>query len=284
MKTLFSIFVSIAFASCSFAQTEYQWFTSKGKKTTFTKLVSEANSNEVVLFGELHDCATAHSLQLKLAEAMLAGKDRKLFVGAEMIELHQSEALKRFMNTGNLQQLKDSANMWENFDTDYAPLLIWSQKNGVNYISTNVTRKYASLVFKKGLSALDTLPSNEKAFMCPLPFPFDSTLSQYEELIEMGKEMHGSGIDFALSQAIKDATMAYSICQELDGTNVCLHLNGSFHSDYHQGIVWYIEKYRKDTKVLTISTVTQKDLKSLEKEYKGKADYILVVPEYVENK
>lgn len=280
MNTLFSIFVSIVLTSGVFAQTEYQLFTSQGKKTTFSQLVTSANSNDVVLFGELHDCATAHALQLKLAEELFKTKGKNLFVGAEMIELHQAEALKRFLTNGNIQQLKDSANMWSNFDTDYSPLLVWSQTNGVNYIATNVTRKYASLIFKKGLTALDSLPKNEKAFMCPLPFPFDSTLSQYQELIEMGKEMHGSGIDFALAQALKDATMAYSISEELNGKNTCLHLNGSFHSDYHQGIMWYLEQYRKGTKVLTITTVTQKNLKSLEKEYKGKADYILVVPEY----
>jgi uncharacterized iron-regulated protein len=280
MKTLFSIFVSIVLTSGTFAQAEYQLFTSQGKKTAFSQLVKSASSNDVVLFGELHDCATAHTLQLKLAEELYKTKGKNLFIGAEMIELHQAEALKRFLANGNIQQLKDSASMWSNFDTDYAPLLVWSQTNGVNYIATNVTRKYASLIFKKGLTALDSLPENEKAFMCPIPFPFDSTLSQYQELIEMGKEMHGSGIDFALAQALKDATMAYSISEELNGENTCLHLNGSFHSDYHQGIMWYLEQYRKGTKVLTITTVTQKSLKSLNKEYKGKADYILVVPEY----
>lgn len=74
--------------------------------------------------------------------------------------------------------------------------------------------------------------------------------------------------------------MAYSITQLLNGHNTCLHLNGSFHSDFHQGIMWYIEYYRKNTKVLTITTVTEKNLKSLLKAYKGRADYILVVPEY----
>lgn len=282
MKTVFFLFLSVVFSFSVLAQTNYQLFTSKGKKTTFEKLVSMADSSEVVLFGELHDCSTAHELQLKLAQELFKTKGENLFIGAEMIELHQSEALKRFLMNGNIQQLKDSATMWPNFDTDYAPLLQWSQLNGVNYLATNVTRKYASLVFKKGLAGLDTLPESEKDFMCPLPFPFDSTLSQYEELIKMGKEMHGSGIDFALAQALKDATMAYSICQWLNGENICLHLNGSFHSDYHQGIMWYIENYRKDTKVLTITTVTQKNLKSLKKEFKGKADYILVVPEYGE--
>lgn len=281
MKTLLCILTPVFFALHSFAQTgEYQLFTSKGKKTTFDRLVADAAANEVVLFGELHDCTTAHQLQLQLAEELYKIKDSNLFIGAEMIELHQQKALKKYLENDDLKQLKDSAAMWPNFDSDYAPLLVWAQDHDLMYIGTNVTRKYASLVFKKGLKGLDTLPENEKQYMCPLPFPFDSTLSQYEELITMGKEMHASGIDFALAQAIKDATMAYSITQLLNGHNTCLHLNGSFHSDFHQGIMWYIEYYRKNTKVLTITTVTEKNLKSLLKAYKGRADYILVVPEY----
>lgn len=280
MKTLLYI-IALLFAGSSFAQTgEYQLFTSKGKKTTFDKLVADAALNEVVLFGELHDCATAHQLQLKLAEELYKIKDTALFIGAEMIELHQEKALQRYLDNDDLRQLKDSAAMWSNFDTDYSPLLEWAQDHGLNYVGTNVSRKYASLIFKKGLKGLDTIPENEKQFMCPLPFPFDSTLSQYQELIMMGKEMHASGIDFALAQAIKDATMAYSITKLLNGHNTCLHLNGSFHSDFHQGIMWYIEYYRKNTKVITITTVTQQNLKALLKEYKGRADYILVVPEY----
>ena len=195
-----------------------------------------------------------------------------------MFELHQSKALSDFMANGDVKQLKDSTKMWSNFDTDYAPLLYWAQKSGIPYYATNVTRKYASLVFKKGLKSLDSLPETEKQFMCPLPFVFDSTLSQYTELIQMGKEMHASGIDFALAQAIKDATMAYSICSKLEKNGLFLHLNGAFHSDYHQGIMWYIEQYRKGTKVLTISTVSQESLDKLDKEFIGKADFIIVTP------
>jgi len=256
----------------------YQIFTSEGKKTTFSALVKSSLEKEVVLFGELHDDPIAHWLQLELAMALQKQKKSGLAVGAEMFELHQAKALANFMKNGDIKQLNDSTKLWSNFDTDYLPLLSWAQKSSVPYFATNITRKYASLVFKKGLIALDTLPELEKQLMCPLPFAFDSTLSQYQELIKMGKEMHASGIDFALAQAIKDATMAYSICSKLEKNGLFLHLNGAFHSDYYQGIMWYIEQYRKGTKVLTISTVSQENLNQLDKAFYGKADFIIVTP------
>lgn len=273
---LVAFFVAIALQAQDLQA--YQLFTAKGKKTTFKALVDASAKHDVVLFGELHDDPIAHWMQLELAKALYVKTDSSLCIGAEMFELHQSAALERYLQNGNVQQLKDSAKLWSNFGTDYAPLLAWAQANGVNYIATNVTRKYASMVFKKGLASLDSLPENEKQLMCPLPFPFDSTLSQYKELIAMGMEMHSSGNDFALAQAIKDATMAYQICAQLDAYPHFLHLNGAYHSDYFQGIEWYIKYYNSKASVLTISTVSQEQLNALDKEFFDKADFILVTP------
>jgi uncharacterized iron-regulated protein len=274
---LFSLFLTL---TPGFAQDlpAYQIFTSNGKKTTFKALTDASVKRDVVLFGELHDNPISHWLQLELAKALYIKSDSNLCIGAEMFELHQANALNRFLQNGDLKQLKDSAKLWSNFDTDYAPLLVWAQENRVEYFATNVTRKYASTVFKKGLASLDTISESEKQLMCPLPFPFDSTLSQYRELIKMGLEMHASGIDFALAQALKDATMAYEICARLDAYQHFLHLNGAFHSDYFQGIMWYIQHYRPNATVLTITTVSQEDLKKLDKESIGKADFIIVTP------
>jgi len=280
MKTLTLLFAIAIFGGAASAQSlpAYSIFTGSGKPADFGKLCKAADASEVVLFGELHDDPIAHWLQRELAAELFSRRDTNFAVGAEMLELHQQDELDLYLENGNMKQLVDSTKMWSNFGTDYQPLLEWCQANNVAYAATNVPRKYASLIFKKGLHSLDTLSTEERKLMCPLPFPFDSTLSQYQELIRMGKEMHASGIDFALAQAIKDATMAYSITQILKTKAAVLHINGSYHSDFHQGIAWYIEQYRKGTKLLTISTITQDQLKTLDKENLKKADYIIVVP------
>lgn len=79
------------------------------------------------------------------------------------------------------------------------------------------------MIFKKGMASLDSISPEEKLLLCPLPFPFDSTLSQYKELIKMGMDMHASGINFAKAQAIKDATMAWNISLQLHaGKKSCI--------------------------------------------------------------
>lgn len=258
----------------------FRIFDAKGKEVSFGKMMSGISANQVVLFGEFHDNPISHWLELNvLLQLNERVKGSELAVGFEMFELHQVKALEKYVTGKSYKALKDSTELWANFKTDYKPVLDSAISYGNVPFAANVTRKYASLVFKKGLQALDSLPENEKKLMAPLPFPFDSTLSQYVELINMGKEMHASGMNFALAQAIKDATMGYSIVQQLKKSKLVYFLNGAFHSDYHQGIMWYVQKYAPGTKVGTITTVSQKDVRKLEKQHLNRADFIIVVNE-----
>ena len=81
------------------------------------------------------------------------------------------------------------------------------------------------------------------------------------------------------AQAFKDATMAKFIMKEMKNNKVVLHFNGAFHSDYYQGILWYIQQEKPAVKALTISTVSQKNINKLDTENLGKADFIICVPE-----
>lgn len=259
----------------------YTIFTKEGKQVSFKKMMHELSKNQVVLFGELHDNAIAHWMELLVGQRLFETAGSGLAIGAEMFETHQSSFINAYLASGNMKAFRDSTKLWSNFGTDYKPLLEFAYFNKLTYFASNIPRKYASLVFKKGVSALDSLTAQEKALMCPLPFAFDSTLSQYKSLIKMGLEMHASGINFAKSQAIKDATMAWRIVEALQTKKQVYHLNGSYHSDFYQSIYWYLKVYQPGITIGTISTVTQEDLNSLAPENKGKADFIIVVDDSI---
>lgn len=279
MKTLLTIFLLASTRLLAQSPQAYQWFTASGKPVSFDKVVKASLPADAVFFGELHDDPIAHWMQNLLAQELFAKHGAGFKLGAEMFERNQQAAVNRFLSgEWNEKTLQDSSKMWSNFSSDYLPLLTYARDNKIPYIATNIPRPYASRVFKRGLISLDSITEAEKQWICPLPFPMDTTLSQYRELIKMGKEMHASGLNFALSQAIKDATMAFSMIENWQQGTHFLHLNGSYHSDFHQSIVWYLQQSKPEVKVITISTVTQDDLKKLEKEYLQKADFILVVP------
>lgn len=261
----------------------YVIYTSNGKKTTFEKLVESTENKELVLFGEFHDNPISHWLQMELTKEMYEEVGPHLQLGFEMFEQDQQELLSQYL-LGNLtaKQFKDTMRLWPNYETDYAPLIDFAKKNKLFCVASNVQRKYASLLFKKGRKALDTLSLTIKSQMAPIDFIVDTTLSQYKEVYTMGGHMGvNMGMNMVESQAFKDATMAQFIMANQgrkDGT-VHLHFNGAFHSDFHQGILWYVQQKQVNIRVLTISTVTQEDVRKLEKEHLGRADFIICVPE-----
>jgi hypothetical protein len=135
------------------------------------------------------------------------------------------------------------------------------------------------MVHRGGFSALDTLTSEEKNWIAPLPILYDSLLPMYQEILVMMGE-HGTP-ELVKAQAIKDATMAYFITQNWSMSKLFLHFNGAFHSNYYEGIGWYVDKYNSAIQSKTISTVTQEDIGKLLDENLGMADFIICVDEDV---
>jgi uncharacterized iron-regulated protein len=261
----------------------YVIYTANGKKTTFEKLTQASKNKELILFGEFHDNPISHWLQLELTKDMYEEVGSNLQLGFEMFEQDQQELLSQYL-TGKLtdKQFKDTMRLWPNYETDYAPIVDFAKKNKLFCVASNVQRKYASLLFKKGRKSLDTLSLTIKSQMAPIDFIVDTTLSQYREVFTMGGHMGvNMGMNMVESQAFKDATMAQFILSNpgrKEGS-VHLHFNGAFHSDFHQGILWYVQQKQPGMRVLTISTVTQEDVRKLDKEHLGRADFIICVPE-----
>ena len=274
MKNILFI-LSIFLCAEGFSQEAFAFFTQNGKRTSYRKLLRKSKKADIVLFGEYHNNPIAHWLEVKLTKDLL-GK-RSLILGAEMFERDNQDALDGYLE-GTIDQkgLDSLARLWKNYKTDYKPWVDLAKREKLPIVATNIPRKYANLVYKKGLQALDTLPSAERKWIVSLPFPYDGNLSQYEKMKKMARH---NPENLPMAQAIKDATMAESIETHYKKESLFLHLNGSYHSDFFQGIYWYLRKRNPNLKILTISTLSQSNLKKLPTEAYGQADFILVVDE-----
>lgn len=274
MKNILFI-LSIFLCAEGFSQEAFAFFTQNGKRTSYRKLLRKSKKADIVLFGEYHNNPIAHWLEVKLTKDLL-GK-RSLILGAEMFERDNQDALDGYLE-GTIDQkgLDTLARLWKNYKTDYKPWVDLAKREKLPIVATNIPRKYANLVYKKGLQALDTLPSAERKWIVSLPFPYDGNLSQYEKMKKMARH---NPENLPMAQAIKDATMAESIETHYKKGSLFLHLNGSYHSDFFQGIYWYLRKRNPNLKILTISTLSQSSLKKLSSEAYGQADFILVVDE-----
>lgn len=269
-------FLGLLTAGMAHAQHDaaFHIYNSKGKRVSYKKMMKQLSGKDVVLFGELHNNPIAHWLQIKVSRSLLA--DGPIVMGAEMIEADNQEALNRYLS-GEIDHdgLDSLARLWPNYVTDYKPLVDIALEVGFPFIATNVPRRYASKVYREGVEALEELSEEDKAWIAPLPFPYDSSLSQYQAMLEM-MGGHG-GENFPKAQAIKDATMAWFIVQNLQPGSTFIHFHGSFHSNYYQGIMWYLNEYREGLTIATINTILAEDISKVDKAEFETADFIIAV-------
>ena len=280
MKRLIFVIFFLITSIIGFSQEKkaYQLFNKKGKKVDYGKLLIAAEKAQVVLFGEYHNNAISHWLELELTKD-LADKN-KIILGAEMIEADNQKQLDQFLKGEiNHKQLDSTARLWPNYKTDYKPLVEFAKENNIPFIATNIPRRFASLVSKKGFEGMENLTSVEKTWIAPLPIVYDSQLPCYINMMKMMGD-HASP-NMPKAQAIKDATMAYFIQKNLKEKSIFIHFNGTYHSDNFEGIYWYLKKMAPNLEILTIATIEQKELKKISTEDYNKADYILVIDEDV---
>ncbi len=274
------LFIFLCFSTVLFAQHKkaYTIFTSDGLETDYTTLLQDSYTSDILLFGEQHNSAISHWLQYELTSDLI--KSRNLILGAEMFERDNQEVLNNYL-AGEIDQkgLDTLARLWSNYKTDYKPLVEIAKKEKLKFIATNIPRRYANLVFRNGFSVLDTLSAEEKSWIAPLPIAFEPELPTYKNILTMMGD-HGTP-ELVMAQAIKDATMAHFILQNYKENHLFIHYNGAYHSDYYEGILWYLKREKPELKYKTISTVTQNQLERLDEEHMRKADYIIVVDENV---
>jgi len=258
----------------------YVLYNAQGKKVSYKKMIKQLAKKDIVLFGEFHNNAISHWLELAVAKDL--SELRELTFGAEMFEADNQQALNDYLS-GKItaKGLDSAARLWSNYKTDYAPIVNFAKEKNLPFIATNIPRRYASLVSKKGFEALDTLSPLEKTWMAPLPMDYDANLPGYVKMLEM-MGGHG-GANMPKAQATKDASMAYFILQHFKPGSLFIHYNGSFHSDNYDGINWYLKRKQPNLKYATITTVSQKNIKELLAENKGKADFIICVDEDMTN-
>lgn len=253
----------------------FSLYNAKGKMVKYHKMIKTLTEADIIFFGEYHDNPISHWLELEVTKSV--AENHKIVLGAEMFERDNQDELNAYLDGSiNSQELDSTARLWNNYYTDYAPLVDFAKEKNRKFIATNIPRRNAKLVYRMGFEGLDTLSDQEKSYIAPLPIKYDSTLKCYQDMLTMMPAGHG-GSNLPKAQAIKDATMAYSILENYHSGEKFIHFNGSYHSNNHQGIVWYVQQAQPELKITTITTVSQNDISALENENLNLADFIIVV-------
>jgi uncharacterized iron-regulated protein len=283
---LLLLVVFVAFISAKSDHPAYRLFTGKGKITDYKDLLKEAEKADVIFFGEMHDNPICHWLELELAKDLYEVKKQSLVIGSEIFERDNQLLLNEYIS--GMIRKKDfeaEAKLWKNYGTDYAPLVDFAHDNKIKFVATSIPRRFAAIVNLKGFEGLDSINAVERGMMAPLPVKYNPQLACYRDMIANMGDAGAShaGVNIQKAQAIKDATMAHFILKNGTEGITFLHINGSYHSDRYEGIVWFLRKYNQknetDLKILTISSVEQESIDDLGEKNKGLADFIICIPD-----
>lgn len=281
MKKFFITVLAIVSFTVAWAQNPaaYTLFDKDGNKVEYADMIQQMGTKDLVFLGEIHNCAMAHWMEKLIVKDLHAIHGDQLMLGAEMFERDDQLLLNEYIGgIIPLSRFKKEAKLWDNYDTDYAPIVEFAKEHSLSFIATNVARRYANMVSKGGYEALEKVSEEGRQLIAPLPIEYiDNPLVNEYFKQSLPPMMKNAPVDkLAKAQTVKDATMAWSISQTLKGKMV--HLNGSFHSTGHAGIINYLNVYRPGLNIGTIEIIHQEEVDTLLDKHKGHADYFICVP------
>jgi uncharacterized iron-regulated protein len=246
--------------------------------TDLEAMLAELAKADVVVVGEEHDDPNTHHLE----SAILQGLSRRsvsLTVSLEMFERDAQRPLEAYLSRKiDEQAFLNQARPWPRYATDYRPLVELAMSNRWPVIAGNVPRKYAALVAKSGLAALDELPADERALVardirCPLDSYFErfsATMNAHpipdaEKTTETDRR--ATHERYYVAQCIKDETMAESIASAFERPGVrpgtVVHFNGAFHSDFGGGVAERVRRRLPDRRIIVVSILPVKDIDAI---------------------
>jgi uncharacterized iron-regulated protein len=277
-------FLLISIVSFTKAQNKpaYQLFSNDGEIAIYDDMIKDLVISDMVFFGEYHNDPISHWMQIEISKSFFEIKGDKLFFGAEMFETGNQLVINEYLAGlyPNKKMINEITQLWSNYKTDYKPLMDFAKENNLRFIASNIPRRYASMINKMGIDALKKLSPEALTLIGPdLEKYFDPTVKAYAEMADkMGGHIPANMLYIQTAQAAKDATMAHFSLKNFSPGDLLFHFEGSYHSNYKQGIIWWINKIQLGLKIKSITTVFQSEWNEMtDKEKTEIANYTIVV-------
>jgi uncharacterized iron-regulated protein len=244
-----------------------------GKPAAITDIVEAMRAVNVVFIGEQHNDPTAHRLELKLLQAAqerYAGSSaantaaRLVALSLEMFERDVQTELNEYLAGLIIErQFLLSSRPWSNYASDYRPLIEFARDEKLSVIAANAPERYVNRVSRLGAGSLKELSLAAKTWLAPLPYAaaseaYAAKFNSFMSTDQSVHATHGGAAHLLEAQALRDATMAFSIAEKLkaEPKALVLHVNGSFHSAGRLGTPEQLLLYRPQARLMVIDIVS----------------------------
>lgn len=286
MKIFFVIGLLLAMnvlATAQITAENYRIYDSKGNPASIEKIIDSLKDADVVFLGEQHDDAVTHYLENEIFQQAFNKyhSSRPVALSMEMFERDVQTVLDEYLkNLISENHFLLSSRPWNNYKTDYRPLVEFAKQNGVPVIAANAPRRYVNMVSRGGRDTLNALSPTAKSWLAPLPYsePSKTYGDKFKALMGAMPEA-SAGLDKILaSQSLWDATMAYSISEFLKANKNALvvHLNGGFHTESRLGTVEHLLRYNPKARVLVVTFKTADKFSEFDKANENIGDFVVL--------
>jgi uncharacterized iron-regulated protein len=231
----------------------------------------------VIFIGEEHESRISHRAELAILKG-LAEHDSNLVLALEMFERDVQDILDAYLNRKiSEKKFLNQSRPWPNYPKDYRPLIEFAKRKGMPVIAANVPRRAAAAVAIANQVSPDVIGEDRRYLPKTLHLQskeyYERFASSMEEMPHFAP-MKGMEVDgLYKAQVLKDSVMAASVEPFLDRR--ILFCCGHFHSDYHLGIPYQLEKNHPDLKIAVIAMASSVE-KLLMKDRSKAADFIWI--------
>jgi uncharacterized iron-regulated protein len=276
-------------------EAHYRAFDSKGRPVKIEEIVAALDKADVLFVGETHNDAVAHLLEAELLRRAdetfgpSSQKKRALALSLEMFERDVQTVVDEYL--GGLIQERHfllSSRPWNNYRTDYRPLVEYAREHHLPVIAANAPARYVSRVSGLGPDSLRELSPAAKSWLPPLPFPqaseaYASKFRQFMQGASGGAPQtqanpHG-GAHLLEAQTLRDASMAYAVADYLKRQRGALvvQVNGTFHSEERLGVPEQLAHYRPNARLVVVTIISDEGFPNFDAGRLGKlGDFVIL--------
>ncbi|MCX7640524.1 MAG: ChaN family lipoprotein [Pyrinomonadaceae bacterium] len=265
-RMLIFVFALLVLSVTAQNDEKFRIYDAKGERRSFEQVIEAMKLVDVVFVGESHDDEVAHKLQLELLKAAFDRiRSKQIVLAMEMFERDVQVIIDEYLQDLITEaHFLSSSRPWNNYKTDYRPLVEFAKENKLKVIASNAPRRYVNMVSRRGKSLLEMLSPEARRWIAPLPYKEASKAYAEKFSKIMGINEHQSANNLLEAQTLWDATMAFSISEVLKANSKALviHINGAFHSENRLGAPEHLASYLPNVKFLVITI--RRETKSLE--------------------
>lgn len=241
---------------------DYELLSASNEPMTFEALASKLVDADVVMVGEWHAHPAVHLFQARLLSE-LTSTNSSLALSMEHFTRADQAVLDRYLadEIGESTLINNTA-AWDNYKSDYRPLVEIARHNKLDVIAANAPRDIVKCIGRNGPEYLNRLPKEKQNLVAAKIDVSDSPYRQKFLEGMQGMELTEKRISKMFgAQMAWDATMAESMAhylQQNPGGKV-LHVAGRFHIIGGLGTGAELKKLMPNLNIVYISSETKDD-------------------------